>query len=227
MQVSTHKAQDDESQPESNHQFKEPSLLQPNKPDSDHPTIISETRRNTMSYNPVDQFWQTERANSLNLDIVSLTISEPSETLPNSSKDCKTILIKGDGNCLFRSLSFVLTGSQDAHIKLRQLLWDYMLQHKQRIDTISTTSDHVNTSKMQTLGKWGTEIELIAFASMIDTDIVVLGPYNETEYRWLTYQPDKNLPPKVQYAKTNQKIFLTNINFHFEPVQNISINVSI
>ena len=210
-----------------NRHLEEPLLLQPNKPECDHPTIISETHQDKMSFNPVDQSWQTERANSLNLDIISLTISQPSEVLPTSSKDCKTMPIKGDGNCLFRSLSYVLTGSQDAHAKLRKLLCDYMLQHKQRIDIISDTHDYVNASKMQTLGTWGTETELIAFASLIYTNIVVLGPYNEHEYRWLTYTQDRELPSKDMFTKTNQSIFLANIRSHFEPVQNISINVSI
>ena len=45
-----------------------------------------------------------------------------------SHQPAATVRIQGDGNCSFRALAFVITGSQDEHLELRAIATSYM-QH--------------------------------------------------------------------------------------------------
>ena len=49
-----------------------------------------------------------------------------------SHQPAATVRIQGDGNCFFRALAFVVTGSQDEHLELRAIATSYM-QHNAEI----------------------------------------------------------------------------------------------
>ena len=76
---------------------------------------------------PIDEEWQRSCCSQLNLNFNS--------TYKKSKGDGITILtrpnmrtikgIRGDGNCLFRALSFV-TGSQEQHSHVRSLICSHM-----------------------------------------------------------------------------------------------------
>ena len=80
-------------------------------------------------YHQVDSTWQTNACSRMGLQFrqrfqcqiggrdVILTCPN-SETLHN---------VAGDGNCLFRAFSYVITGSEHQHIEIRNALVRYML----------------------------------------------------------------------------------------------------
>lgn len=66
--------------------------------------------------------WQLEKAKFLNLKVVHIhNYENQGEILRNPSE---IISIDADGNCLFRALSYWITGSQENHIELRKLIAD-------------------------------------------------------------------------------------------------------
>lgn len=42
--------------------------------------------------------------------------------------------VKADGNCFFRALSDQLSGSQEGHLVLRQLVMDYIDEHREKFE---------------------------------------------------------------------------------------------
>ena len=74
--------------------------------------------------------------------------------------------VLGDGNCLFRSLSHQLTGTQDHHLILRKTITkfeqSYYGMFQQLHNTINRTpfSSHIKNMKKTCI--WGTTVEIIA-----------------------------------------------------------------
>ena len=76
--------------------------------------------------------------------------------------------IQADGNCMFRSLSKELFGSEKYHSDLRKLVTDFEycnLQLQPASSSKETCIHHINKMKNETV--WGTTTELLSFASYI------------------------------------------------------------
>lgn len=102
--------------------------------------------------------------------------------VPYGSKkqDCLTMScnirhIQGDGNCLFRALSYVVTGVENYHSVIRHKL----VNHMKEIEALLLL--HMNVplnlyllnSNMLSGGVWGSDIEIFAASSLLSTDIYV------------------------------------------------------
>ena len=91
-----------------------------------------------------------------------------------------TARIAADGNCFFWSVSLAVTGSQEFHEELRLLITTYMI-HKSTDPMYSSSlgspdgsvESYMKRSRMQTLGTWATELEVIAAASLLNTTIYI------------------------------------------------------
>ena len=74
--------------------------------------------------------------------------------------------IQGDGNCLFRALSYIVTGRQTDHHILRSKVIEhmktievYLLPHMK-----CSLENYLQKSQMRSSGTWGTDIEIFAAA---------------------------------------------------------------
>ena len=72
---------------------------------------------------------------------------------------------------------------------------------------------HINVSKMASLGVWGTEVEIFALATILNTTVFVFSKCGETT-KWLPYEP---LKKDVGSAHDHECILLNNLHEHFEP----------
>ena len=77
-------------------------------------------------FNPVDEEWQRNACHLMGLEFVSTSgWSEggPDVTLtrPRTVKR-----IQGDGNCLFRCISYLVTGSEEQHGRVREVILDHL-----------------------------------------------------------------------------------------------------
>ena len=85
-----------------------------------------------------------------------------------------TARIAADGNCFFRSVTLAVTGIQEFHEELLLLITTYMI-HKSTDPMLSHSRGSPDGSmesimkrlRMQTLGTWATELEVIAASSSI------------------------------------------------------------
>ena len=74
----------------------------------------------------------------------------------------KLFNINGDGNCLFRSFSYAITGRQNYHRLIRIRIIDHMKTIESALLPHIGTSvqEYLTQSKMNCDGVWGTDIEI-------------------------------------------------------------------
>ena len=76
-------------------------------------------------YNPVSEAWQHRVCQDLGLHFVcanKCTSGDPNVRLKHPTSLHK---VRGDGNCLFRALCYVISGSERQHFKLRSLIVEH------------------------------------------------------------------------------------------------------
>ena len=101
-----------------------------------------------------------------------------------------------DGNCLFRSLSKGLLGTEKYHYRIRTTLFGFIygnakifLPHIEQKYKRSVDIRNYCRS-MDTGGVWGTEIELLAAATLLQTPVYTYTQMgNANAYRWSRFHP--------------------------------------
>ena len=85
--------------------------------------------------------------------------------------------ILGDRNCLFRALSYVITGRQVYHSVVRYKILDQMrtIENQLLPHMNMSLSNYIQSSGMGREGVSPTDIEIFAAASLLSTDIYVYG----------------------------------------------------
>ena len=129
--------------------------------------------------------------------------------------NCQVKTVDGDGNCFFRSISYLLLGSEAKHDVVRNAVCNYIIQPenwyklKTCIDgDITSGEEYVRKSEMHVLGKWATHVELFALAQLTSKDVCVY-----TLDCWMRY------PASGTSKRPTKNAFLTNHhNVHFDPV---------
>ncbi len=211
------------SQPSSRKRKKPPTPPPQNtkKRKSCNPTGCEETAFEPpppMDFHPVGRTWQENRTALLNMKVhKALPESELVKTSVTTPPGV-TQIVYGDGNCFFRAISFMLTGVQSEHRKLRELTLSWMENHPQVICELSNKDNYIATSNMGSLGEFATEVEIFALASFLNTAIFTFSPYGDG-YQWMRHQPlaDTHTP----FPPTEKAIFLSNRHVHFEPALSI------
>ena len=75
--------------------------------------------------------------------------------------------IEGDGNCLFRTFSFILTGSENQHMTVRHAILDHMVRiaHLLLFHLINgshtSIQSYIDDNEMNAFGTWGSELEML------------------------------------------------------------------
>ena len=124
--------------------------------------------------------------------------------------------VDGDGNCFFRSISYLLLGSEAKHDVVRNAVCNYIIQPenwyklKVYIDgDITGSEEYVRKSEMHVWGKWATHVELLALAQLTSKDVCVY-----TLDLWMRYSASR-----TSKRPTKNAFYLTNYhNVHFDPV---------
>ena len=124
--------------------------------------------------------------------------------------------ILGDGNCFFRTISYLLLGQEVKHDVIRARIVDYIMDPNNFDKLRSYIPQHypsgeayIQGEAMADLTTWATEVELFACAQLSGIDIVCY-----CHRRWLRYPASGN-PRKP----TRSAFFIANKNGnHFNPV---------
>ncbi|XP_071169752.1 uncharacterized protein [Mytilus edulis] len=106
---------------------------------------------------------------------------------------CKTIT--GDGNCLFRAISYSLSNRQEYFGDIRRAIVDHLLRNAEVFKSFlqprfKTVEEHIQTLRMKENNVWGTELEIVACADLLKTDIYTF--FNGTWIRYSSSQINSN-----------------------------------
>ena len=104
------------------------------------------------------------------------------EELSDRNPRVKSIL--GDSNCLFHALSVAMTGWETSHLAFRQLICEHILEMAPH--TNNNPSKYLNNMKMRSLKVFGTDVEIMAAAQIIECNIYVYHTYGNC-LKWLRF----------------------------------------
>ena len=88
-------------------------------------------------------------------------------------KPLKLYKTQGDGNCLFRAISYSITGRQVYHHIARNKIVEHMIAIESALKPHinSSLDDYLAHSGMKMQNVWGTDIEILTASSLLQTDI--------------------------------------------------------
>ena len=164
-------------------------------------------------YNPVDVEWQLRVCRLLGLGFCGPNRITPGSPYAPLANPVGFKNIRGDGNCMFRSLSFIITGSEDQHMHVRRaiichmrdignVLWESqissLLNNLRSIGEVSVgnnqspNADHmaginqyIAATRMDHDKTWGSEVEIMVLAHLLDTAVYSY----DTARGWNRYTP--------------------------------------
>ena len=132
--------------------------------------------------------------------------------------------IVGDGNCLFRAVSKEATLSEEHHHFFRMAACNTMKDKRyaaqfegMHIPEQLCAKDYVAKAKMDKLGTWGSDVEVIALATLLRTRIAIYyrAP-SADKFTWLNYDTVVHVSNMQGMA-----IYLKNAGNHFERVMSV------
>ena len=195
--------------------------------ESDSPQNVRAENSQIMihEYHPVDDAWKLMKANELGLNITQYLPIGNRCTYRYNQAPSESDKTQGDGNCYYRSIAKVITGSDEAHGIMRMKIAESAMRHHEKIqictprcatvEDIKTHIDEISTKD----GEWATEIEVMATSLLLNTIIASFSPIlpEENNYVWTFTNPrivlnDENAPI------SGKIIYLDNRNAHYEPV---------
>uniref|UniRef100_A0A915CM11 OTU domain-containing protein n=1 Tax=Ditylenchus dipsaci TaxID=166011 RepID=A0A915CM11_9BILA len=171
----------------------------------------------TFKFNPVDLNWRKDCCTKLGLELVSDLDENPYEIFDEHAAQTEQMCgmeeapevvgdVIGDGNCLFRALSHIFTaGCQDQHHKLRKKICSFMQLHQKtfariRGESITSFIQYIHT--MQQTFEWGTDVELLACATMLQTPIATFLDGKWVPFLFPCFRLDEQCTRLVATKKT-------------------------
>ncbi|VDI54287.1 Hypothetical predicted protein [Mytilus galloprovincialis] len=129
--------------------------------------------------------------------------------------------ITGDGNCLFRAISYALSNRQEFYGNIRKAIVDHLIRNAEMFKSFlqprfKTVEEHIQTLQMKENNVWGTELEILACADLLKTDIYTY--YNDS---WIKYSSSQLCSKNKINVQAIYLQHLTGIN-HYEVVTAVS-----
>lgn len=176
--------------------------------------IIATEDRNYISFDPIGHEWQDEKCQMLGVKVRNYHKQGNSRPVGITAEPLKTAQMRGDGNCLFRTLSYMVSGVQSNHNEIRQKVLNFMLTNYELFEgyTDESLTAYLNKTEMWKNGQWGTDVEIRAFATMMKTNVFVYCDYGGRRC-WTKYPPIR--------LTAEDSVYMLNSNNHFEPVIDI------
>ena len=128
-----------------------------------------------------------------------------------------------DGNCFYRSVSYAVTGNQNNHRELRYQTHLYALQNRDVLLNYCRLDDNIDEVilKMRCDKVFATEFDIQCVASMLNCYIFTFSK-SGASWKWLRYQPCKELKPIALLSLSDEGLYLYNKNLnHYDVVSEV------
>ena len=208
-------------------QSAEPTFAQADvegSPRKENTNLGKSTRKSeNFHFQPVDLSWKKRKLEEIIGEKFKGEQQNPRayEILLGNKEPTSVQIIEGDGNCLFRAVSYVMSGSQYHHYILRKLAVEQIYDMGPKFKKISTEEspqEYIKRTKMNKLSCWGTDVEIYALSALLDTCIFVFYPLNKS---WNKFDY-KTLEVSTLTSSQSESIYLQNTNLdHFDVVLDI------
>ena len=183
--------------------------------------------RQAFFFYPLDDAAQQSCCNLLRLNYHNKNIvSAGGPHIPLTAPDRSTLVdTVGDGSCMFRAMSAIITGNQRQHKAVRRAIVNHMCDnqhlyiHKVWLFDMQypNMEAYVESNNMQQNG-WGSQLELFALAHMLQRMVYTYTPHGG--YHWACHCPSKvdpNIPPPVR----DQGLYLFHTGDHYKVVTSV------
>ena len=112
-----------------------------------------------------------------------------------------------------------MVGTQNYHEQFRAKIVDFMLQNPSTFEGYvgRDIGDYILEHSLP-LRTWGTDAEIYAAATLLQTSIVVYTSVNEARREWIQHLPLFSIP-SIVFSQEN--IYLRNLRGHFERVVSV------
>ena len=104
----------------------------------------------------------------------------------------KTLKITGDGNCLFRAISYGISNTELYHTHVRTEICNFTEMYGKDFKLFIKKGQgkmYIEGSQMQQLGTWGTEVEILVAAKIIHHDVYT---YARGTWQRFVYKAEKS-----------------------------------
>lgn len=169
-------------------------------------------------YRPVDEDWRRRTCQSLGLSYCG-----PNEIAPGGPEVCLTVpasikCINGDGNCFYRAISYVITGSQSQHSAVRRAIVDHMRAIGDRLIASGRIEQYIADNAVERSGTWATDTEINAASHLLKTSIYI---YMEDSDVWQHFHPRVIDRALRRSEVSDLSMYINNPHNHFEVVQSV------
>ena len=177
-----------------------------------------ENRQEAFDFKPTNQEWRIRQCSRFNLPgPLHLPERVPSRHACQELANPKQVdHIVGDGNCLYRAISLEVCDTQNEHEAVRELIVDTIIRNEKSFSKY-VGGDLGNYLSQHTLRprSWGSDVEIFAAATLLQTTIVVFTQISPDCRKWLSHPPLFSIPGVLP---SDERIYLSNLCSHFERV---------
>ena len=161
-------------------------------------------------YHPVNEHWQISACAVMGLRYVcSNGVSAGGPAFPLRHPNLTTLKnTRSDGNCMFRALSYLITGTQAQHLAVRAAIVRHLLQYDDLFTcsaqvgvnaNYNSLSKYIIAPKMDKNKDWGTQVELFAICHLLRTKVYTYFHDNST---WQLHAPS-DLEPSLHTLESS------------------------
>ena len=179
---------------------------------------VFENGQEAFHFKPTNREWRIRQCLSFNLPgPLHLPERIPSRHACQELANPKQVdHIVGDGNCLYRAISLEICGTQNEHEAVREQIIDTMIRNEKSFSKY-VGGDLGNYLSQHTLRprSWGSDAEIFAAATLLQTTIVVFTPTSPDCRKWLSHPLLFSIPGDLP---SDERIYLSNLCSHFERV---------
>lgn len=185
-------------------------------------------------YHQIDEIWQRNACIRMGLQFKRVFRCQSSGgsnvtlTRPNK-RTLRNVL--GDGNCLFRALSYIITGTESQHINVRNAILQYMCTIESLLVGYddsgnynylqpfghASVQNYIDSTHMDRANTWGSELEMICLSHMLST---IVYSYEASSNSWQVFSYNF-IDRSMACDYTSKSIYLWFEHSHFKVVTSI------
>ena len=144
-----------------------------------------------LRFYPIDVTWQHQACDLLGVQFRAIFDHQPGgpDTILTRPDHHSLYNVKGDGNCLFRTFSYMITGTEDQHLAIRSAVVQHMLciphlligngtdGEPNAINLLchpriyESVEQYISSTRMDHSGTWGTNVEMLVLAHKLNTPV--------------------------------------------------------